>query len=48
MRKNKNIKIFITILMVIIAIFIFIKETDLKNDEIYAYNINQNSNIRYI
>ena len=46
MRKNKNIKIFITILMVIIAIFIFVKETDLKNDEIYAYNINQNSNYK--
>lgn len=46
MRKNRNIKIFITIIMVIIAMFIFIKETELKNDEIYAYNINQNSNYK--
>lgn len=46
MKKNKNIKILITILMVIISIFIFIKETDLKKEQIYAYNISQNSNYK--
>lgn len=46
MKKNKKIKIFITILMVIISIFIFIKEINLKNNEIFAYNISQNTNYK--
>ena len=46
MKKNKNIKILITILMVIISLFIFIKETNLKKNEIFEYNIKQNTDYK--
>lgn len=46
MKKNKNIKILITISMVIISLFIFIKETNLKKNEIFAYNISQNTDYK--
>lgn len=46
MKKNKNIKILITILMVIISLFIFIKETNLKKNEIFSYNISQNTDYK--
>ena len=46
MKKNKNIKILIAILMIIISLFIFIKETNLKKNEIFAYNISQNTDYK--